>query len=247
MRLIGDIHPVETLSMVQKEEMLELLKNYFEGVDKGIFLSDLTQKKWVILLFDAIDGSIKGFSTQTILDCVVGAEPIKALFSGDTIIGRDYWGSQELVKQWLRLVERLFSLYPGTRLYWFLISKGYKTYRYLPVFFKKFYPCYNEETPKFEKSVMDCLGYLKYPDNYSRTDGVIHFHNKTMCLKKGVAEVNDYRLKNPHVRFFTERNALHWKGDELVCLAELSYANFNPSVLRMQSVSAAMLGDDFYV
>jgi len=235
-RLTGDIQSVESLTSQQKQRMFDLLKAYFEGADAEVFHKDLAEKQWAILLFDSLDGSIQGFSTQMLLERKVAGVPIKALFSGDTIINRDYWGENELAKQWLRLAEHLIALYPQSRLYWFLISKGYKTYRFLPVYFKKFYPCYNSETPEFEKQVMDALGYLKYPDNYSSKDGVIHFSKDTMCLKKGVADIDANRLRNPHIRFFAERNPLYWKGDELVCLAEFSCDNLNASVFKMKSV-----------
>lgn len=241
MRLVGDIKPVESLSQVQKQRMFELLKVYFEGSDADIFSKDLAEKQWVILLLDSVDGSVQGFSTQMLLECVVDSQPVKALFSGDTIINRNYWGEHELAKQWLRLVEQLLALYPRERLYWFLISKGYKTYRFLPVYFKKFYPCYDRQTPEFERQIMDALGYLKYPDSYSRNDGVIHFSQDATYLKKGVADVDENRLKNPHIRFFVERNPLYWKGDELVCLAEISYDNFNPSVFKMKAVVSKQL------
>lgn len=236
MRLIGDIQSVGSLTQAQKQRMHELLKTYFEGTNADIFYKDLAEKQWAILLFDPINGSIQGFSTQMLLERVVAGVPIKALFSGDTIINRNYWGENELAKQWLRLGEYLMTLYPQSRLYWFLISKGYKTYRFLPVYFNKFYPCYNKETPEFERKIIDDLGYFKYPNNYSSKDGVIHFSKDAMRLKKGVADINENRLRNPHIRFFVERNPLYWRGDELVCLANLSYDNFNASVFKMKSV-----------
>jgi hypothetical protein len=240
MRLIGDLKSVDSLSRAQKQRMFELLQMYFEGADADIFHKDLQEKQWVILLLDSRDSSIQGFSTQMLLECVVNQQLIKALFSGDTIINRSHWGEHELAKQWLRLAEQLISLYPQDRLYWFLISKGYKTYRFLPVYFKNFYPCYNKETPKFEKQIMDTLGYLKYPNNYCISDGVIHFSQETAYLKKGVADIDEKRLRDPHIRFFIEHNPLYSKGDELVCLAEISYDNFNPCVFKMQPVASKL-------
>jgi hypothetical protein len=233
MRLTGEIVQIEHLTEEQRNRCFQLLRTYYEGADLETFRRDLSEKQWVILLSDPVDGSIQGFSTQMVLERVISGIPIKALFSGDTIISRDHWGDNELAKQWFRLAEHICALYPQSRLFWFLISKGYKTYRFLPVYFKKFYPCYNSETPEFEKQIMDALGYLKYPDDYSGRDGVIHLSKDAMYLKKGVADIDEKRLKDPHVCFFVERNPLYWKGDELVCVAEFAEHNFNPCVFKM--------------
>jgi hypothetical protein len=232
MRLTGEIRAVESIHRDHKRQMFDLLSAYFEGADEDVFQKDLAEKQWVILLLDAVDGTVQGFSTQMLIEHTVDGEAVKALFSGDTIINRDYWGEHELARQWLRLVEGLFALYPRSRLYWFLISKGYKTYRFLPVYFKEFYPRYDRDTPEQEQRIMDAFGYLKYPRNYSGKDGLIRFPGEAMRLKDNFAGVDCRRLKDPHIRFFIRRNPGYRQGDELVCLAPLSYDNFKPSVFK---------------
>ena len=49
---------------------------------------------------------------------------------------------------------RMLKEHRGTPVYWFLISKGYRTYRFLPVFFNRFYPT-------------ACDGLLKLTNAYS--------------------------------------------------------------------------------
>ena len=41
---------------------------------------------------------------------------------------------------WGGLALSLIDERPGAELYWFLIAKGYKTYRFLPVFFRSSIP-----------------------------------------------------------------------------------------------------------
>src|SRR5205823_6261147 len=103
---------------------------------------------WVIQLIDPVTDALCGFSTQALLDVdVAGRRPVKALFSGDTIIDRGHWGVSALTRVWGRLALSLIDALPSTELYWFLISKGYKTYRFLPVFFREFYPRHDAPTP----------------------------------------------------------------------------------------------------
>lgn len=225
MRLAGEIQNVKALTDAQKERMFELMKLHFDGIDQAAFNSDLSEKQWVILLYSYLTGTIVGFSTQMIIAKTIDDIPVTAVFSGDTIIHKDYWGDTELVRLWGRLILSLMQKYEDTKMYWFLISMGYKTYRFLPVFFKEFYPRYDKPTPEFEQNVLDTFGQLKYPLQYNSTLGIIH-HSKTSArLKSGIADIKDYLLKNPHIAFFLQRNPFYYKGDELACVAELTKEN----------------------
>ena len=52
------------------------------------------------------------------------------LFSGDTIISGDF--IPKLVKSWCVLVAPLLHKYPNKTWMWYLLSKGHRTYMYLP-------------------------------------------------------------------------------------------------------------------
>jgi len=233
MELKGKVLEVNRLVPEQKEAMLKLLHANFENVTAVSFEKDLLEKHWVILLEDVVTGGIKGFSTQMLLEGKVEGETVRAIFSGDTIIDKSYWGGNELVKCWFRLVFSLMNKYDKSKLYWFLISMGYKTYRFLPVYFKNFYPCFDKITPALERKVIDTFAYLKYSKEYDSQRGLIRFSEKAVYLKKGIAEVESFRLNDPHVKFFVEKNPLYANGDELPCLAELSHHNFKPIVYKI--------------
>jgi len=235
MKLKAKILNTTEVSEGQKKRMFEILCTYFDNVSFSLFLSDLKDKNWVIVLSDSCDGKIQGFSTQKLIYTQVEKVSVRALFSGDTIIDKKFWGGSELVKKWFDLVIPMVENKKEEKFYWFLISMGYKTYRFLPVYFKNFYPCFDKDIPKFEKKVRDKLGELKYPGEYDKDSGVINFQKKAACLKKNFADIPVKRLNNPHIRNFLERNPLYGQGNELVCLAELSYDNFKPIVYKMIS------------
>ncbi len=50
---------------------------------------------------------------------------------------------------------------PATPLYWYLICSGYRTYLYLPLFYRQFYPRYDQPTPELEQRLLDALGRCK--------------------------------------------------------------------------------------
>jgi len=109
--------------------MFALMERYYDGMTRDGFHADLNEKRWAILLRESDARAICGFSTQMILDFTVDGAPGHALFSGDTIVDRRCWGQNLLAQAWGHLALTLIDQYPSGTLYWFLISKGYKTYR----------------------------------------------------------------------------------------------------------------------
>ncbi|MGE5673703.1 MAG: hypothetical protein ACM3XM_07425 [Mycobacterium leprae] len=217
------------LSDAERDGMFALLTRYFAGHTREHFERDLAEKESVILL--EADGLIVGFSTLMLMRTAVDGRPVIAVFSGDTIVARENWGESELMRLWVRHVLNV-TAGAGVPVYWFLISSGYKTYRFLPTFFQEFYPTYLRETPAWTVRVMESLARTKFGDEYDTAAGIVRFREATP-LQDGVANVTDRRLKDPHVSFFTRANPGHAAGDELVCLTALSVENLTAAGRRM--------------
>jgi hypothetical protein len=232
-QLFGQVERIEDVSPTQRSHMYTLLATYFSNVTRSQFEADLAEKEWVILLADATSGQIQGFSTLMRLNVSVAGQAVVAFFSGDTIIHHDYWGEVALPQIWGRHVFSLAEL-SGTeaRVFWFLISSGYKTYRFLPVFFREFYPHFQTPTPPFFKHTLDVLAQLKFPGQFDPTTGIIRLAHAAP-LRAGVAEVTARRLQDPHVAFFVKANPGYARGDQLACLVELTQANLTPAGRRM--------------
>jgi hypothetical protein len=218
----GRIEKMINVSDEDKHSMYEIMAAYYDDVEKTVFLEDMAEKDWCILLCDE-KGIIRGFSTQMLLEFQVDGIKVNGVFSGDTIVQREYWGNLELARTFLKFFVQFGKNYPV--FYWFLISKGYKTYKMLPVYFNSYYPRYGMATPQFEKSVMDAFGQFKYPDQYDSDTGVIHYHNTKDKLKKGVADIDEKRLRDKHIEFFNQINPNHIIGDDLVCMTGISIEN----------------------
>ncbi len=231
-RLAGQVKPRAELSGRERDEMYALLADYFANTTRGQFERDLAEKEWAILLRDVATGAVQGFSTLMRLNLTIDGEQAVVFFSGDTIIRREYWGETALPRLWGRHVFSLAEELRETRVYWFLICSGYKTYRFLPLFFREFYPSCARATPAPVKQALDQLGRFKFGDEYNAERGVIRFHQPAP-LQSGVAEITPQRLKDPHVAFFVQANPGHAHGDELACLAELSRGNLTPAGARM--------------
>ena len=138
-RLRFEITAPDALDVAQRSAMHALFVRCYDCVPPDAFERDLNSKDAVVLVRDG-NGVLRGFSTQAWFDWQHEGEPVRILFSGDTIVEPGYWGSPELARGWCDVAARLLKTKPARRLFWLLISKGYRTYLYLPVFFRDFVP-----------------------------------------------------------------------------------------------------------
>jgi hypothetical protein len=230
MKLESQTLPVSGLRPDCIAQMERLMRAHYEGVSESLFRADLAAKQWVILLLD--NGGICGFSTQVLFDCPLAGRDAKILFSGDTIIDKKHWGSLALPLAWGRLMLSLCAAHPASELFWLLTSKGYKTYRFLPVFFHEFYPCFARETPPFEKALLESAARRRFGGRFDPAACILRAEPGAQRLREGIAEIDAARLRDPHVAFFQEKNPGHARGDELVCLARFHAGNLKPYIRR---------------
>jgi hypothetical protein len=222
--LSANYHDVDTLDAAQCENMFALFERYYDAVSLQQFLQDLESKTIAILLTDS-DGTLQGFSTLEVIFFRTDDGPAVAIYSGDTIISHEHWGEQQLSYAWCYFAGQIKQQYPGIPLYWFLIVKGHRTYRYLPAFTRKFYPNYREVTPPKLQKVIDQLATEKFGDAYRPEAGILQFPQSRGHLRPDWVDLNDAVKKKPHVAFFLRTNPGHVRGDELVCLTELCEEN----------------------
>jgi hypothetical protein len=214
-----------------RSEMLRLLGRHFEGVDPAGFRKDLEEKNWAILIEDEA-GRLMGFSTMLLVVTTFEDEPLTVIYSGDTIMDPVAWGSSAMSHTWIDSVRRLHHRAGQGRLYWLLLTSGFRTYRFLPVFWREFYPRHDRHTPVSLKRLMDRLAAERFGDRYDPEQGVVRLDNPYV-LRPALREVPATKAGDPHVQFYRRANAGHVDGDELVCLTELSDSNLTLAGRRM--------------
>lgn len=212
---------VTDLHEEQIKPMWELYARYYEGVSEEKFRHDLFQKQLVIMLYEKKSKTLKGFSTQILNELLIGKQKCRILFSGDTVIEKEYWGQKTLQLAFTLMMMKLKLERPLSPLYWFLITKGFKTYLLLSNNFKSFWPRFDSNTPEHIQNIMNEYALRFFKEAYDKEKGLLIFKTgEHEHLKSGVAEISSKDLHNPHIRFFKEKNP-HWKrGDELVCIGE---------------------------
>ena len=210
--------------------MYGLYARYYEGTSHALFRSDLGDKRAVIELRDG--EALHGFSTLAWFDFEVAGERRRAIFSGDTIIDHRYWGEQTLLEAFCRFAGRLAADHPERALYWFLISKGHRTFRYLGAFARSYFPNPHAPTPSVEQACIDHLARMRFGAAYVPGSGVIRFPDAHGYLRPQWAGVREALRGRAEVEFFLERNPGYRQGDELACLARLAPDNLRSFARR---------------
>lgn len=233
MRLTGETCRLDEVSDLDREQLFALMQRYYENVCRENFDRDLSDKDWVIIARCPRTSAILGFSTQSFYALKTVGKEVGVLFSGDTIVDSRYWARNPLATLWGRLALSLIDENPERALYWFLISKGYKTYRFLPVFFREFYPHPNVSTPNWANRLIETIAVRRFGKLYCQERGIVRSNLNGCRLRPEVAVVTASRLHDEAVAFFCEANPGHAEGDELCCLAPLARENFKPSAYRV--------------
>jgi hypothetical protein len=225
--LTARVLDVRALSRPDRDRMYQIYQAHYDGTSRKRFEDDLAAKDMALTVHSA-NGAIQGFTTLLVLETDFAGAPIRAIYSGDTIIDRAYWGSQVLAFTWIRLAGAMKAAEPSVPLYWFLIVKGHRTFRYLSAFSRTFYPHWAKETPAAQRALMDQLAETRFPGFYRPDLGIVHFPESHGHLKPDLAEITPAEAARADVAFFLARNPGYREGDELVCLTELSPENLRP-------------------
>jgi hypothetical protein len=233
LQVAGDVaipSPRALLGEDERREMLRLFQVHFEGVSESQFFDDLDAKEWVLRIVR--DGTLVGFSTLEAYATTHRDRVINVIYSGDTVVSPEAWGSPVLARGWIALVRAIQATRPAEPWYWLLLSSGFRTYRFLPVFWREFWPRHDAEPDDDTRRMMAALAREHFDGCFDERAGVVRFP-RPQRLRTHLAEVTQGKANDPHVRFFLERNPAHNEGDELVCLAELSDANLTAAGARM--------------
>lgn len=231
-QLSATIDRVAALDQRSVGAMFELYDQYYDATSRSLFEIDLRNKDYVVTLRET-SGALAGFSTLAVLEADIGGRRVRAIYSGDTIIDHAHWGTQALAFTWIRFAGSIKAMDPDLPLYWFLIVKGHRTYRYLSAFSIRFYPHWQMPTPDTAREIMDALAQQRFAPAYDAMRGVVSFPRSRGHLKAEWAAIEEAEAARPDVAFFLRSNPGYAGGDELVCLTELASENLRPLARRV--------------
>jgi hypothetical protein len=224
------------LSSSEHDRMLVILQSNFRHVTATSFERDLQEKNWVILIRND-QADIVGFSTLLLYTAAFEGRDIAVVFSGDTIIERDSWGSAALPRTWIRSVWSLHEQECTTLpLYWLLLAGGYRTYRFLSVFWREFYPSWHGIADPRMRRLRDELALQRFGARYDPAAGVVRL-GQPLCEE--LLPVPEGKRSDLDVAFFLRQNPGYVHGDELACVACLTPQNLTPAGRRMVEVASS--------
>ena len=228
-RLSGRVVIRSALAPGNREAMFDLLRLHFAGVERETFEADLGEKNFAILLEDE-SGALRGFSTLLVYTSHA-RQDITVVYSGDTIVERGWWGSPALPLTWLRAVRSITPQYGGREVWWLLLTSGFRTYRFLPVFFRRFSPR-DDEGSSGDRELLEILASERFGDRYDSRTGIVRLA-RPQTLVPELLEVPEGRIADPDIAFFLGRNPGFVRGDELACLAHIDEANLTAAARRI--------------
>jgi hypothetical protein len=225
-----------TVGPATRRQMFELMVKVYEAVDEATFIADLEAKDFVILT--TCDDAVVGFTTGVVRSTIVGDRPVRHVFSGDTVINPDHWGPGHFFPLWFNLMGRIKAAEPDLPLYWFLVAKGHRTYRFMTGFFRDYVPKPGSAVDKFLVAVRDVLSVEKFGSYYDPASGLIDFGKSKGHLVPSLQDAAELANGNRIVRDFVSLNPEYGRGVELACVAELSEAN-------LRSLGAHRFGEGY--
>ncbi len=172
--------PVGAIAGSLLEDMFRVFSNHYDAVDRRRFEHDLSAKDEVFLIRNG--EALAGFSTLAVSTVTFEGGPVRVAFSGDTIIERRFWGSPAFSFAWVREMGRIAALSPAP-LYWLLIVKGWRTYRYLGTFGLDFVPHWRAPDDARLLRMRNQFANDRFGDCFDSTSGVVRFANSRGHLR----------------------------------------------------------------
>ncbi len=228
-KIVSSLEPVWSCTAHTRQECFELLSRHFTNVTWSQFNADFHEKHYVAILRK--DGRLVGFSTMvTIPITAATGDQLYVAFSGDTAIEFEARNSTGLGSTLSSFFRENISKYGDGVVWYVLISKGWRTYKAMEFMFHSFTPHPSRDMTAHERMIGASFGRNKYPARFTEGSLVL----RSLCGDQKLRG-DSPDLEVPHTplgSFFTENNPGFAQGDELICLARLSYDNFTERFRR---------------
>lgn len=223
---------VSKIDVHEIRQMYGIYCQYYENTTWDIFLRDLSKKTGAFVLYCPKEDRVVGFSTVMTCDIVVRGKASRAVFSGDTVIEKAYWGSRALQIAFYKFLISEKIRYPRQAIHWLLISKGFKTYLLLANNFFSYYPN-PEQKDNHLADVIDSYCKQMFAEYYDTEKRILDFGGDYQCLKGDVADITDKMRRDNHkIDFFEQCNPEWRRGTELPCVGVFDWDDLAKYAIR---------------
>ena len=235
----GKFVEAKKIGLDQLRRMYSIYEQYYENTRFSLFQNDFANKHGAILIFHPETHEIVGFSTIAIHQFNFESQRYTFVFSGDTVIMKEFWGCRALQTTFVKLMIKLRFEHPFDNFYWMLISKGYKTYLLLANNYYVYYPHFKGKHGNL-KPIVEHYCKKFFADYFDAKTGLLNFGSDYQPLKGEVAPITErMRRDNPKIRFFENQNPSWEQGTELPCVGEMSWKDLMRYPMRFMSKSVS--------
>jgi hypothetical protein len=222
-KLKATIHPLSSIHPDDLVSMHRILEKYYHNAEWNTFLRDINKKDGAAIIRTRDTNEVVGFATFVKIDINHKGKRVSALFTGDTIIEKEYWGDTALQLAAVRVALGTLFRSIRTPLYWFLITKGYKTYLLMANNFPTYFPRHDRDFDPDMKDILQALCTKLFPSYYDENTGLINFGDAYQKLKEDVTDITDeMKTKHSKIAFFEKLNPTWREGTELPCIGEVT-------------------------
>ncbi len=221
-KMVVAVFKENQLSDELKEQMWQLYVENYNDVTRQEFEKDLKKKNKLFIGCDKHTKEFAGFSAMEFYTEYVNGKKISVIYSGDTMIKKQYWGQKGLHNRFYieALKHKLTHL--STPLYWFMVCMGYKTYLIMAKNSLEYWPNYNKKTPEDNLQVLNTIAGNKFGNAYDPSLNIINTKGVGCTLDPSVARITKTVLEIPEVSFFIKRNPKYAEGAELANISHLN-------------------------
>lgn len=216
---------LEHITVQDIRDMFKVFCRYYENTSLEQFVADLGRKSGAFIIRRKVDNAIVGFSTMGIYHMEVDGKKIRGIFSGDTILEKEYWGNRAMNAAFVKRLLWEAIKDPFTPQYWFLISKGYKTFLLLTRNFPDYYP-HPEHENEHMKHIVQAYCDKLFPGYLNKDAMVLDFGDGYNCLKNNVTPISKEQREEADIAFFEQRNPDWERGTELPCVGRADLVTF---------------------
>jgi hypothetical protein len=241
----ADFYPLNKISDIDIKQMHRVFVKYYYNADYTTFCKDIKKKEGAIILKRVDDDGIVGFSTIALIDNKINGKRRIGVFSGDTVIEKEFWGTPKLQTAFLSFIFKTRIKYPTASLYWFLISKGYKTYLLMANNWPSYYPRYDKINDQKRQAIIKSFSNQLFNGYFDESTCLLKFGNNYQKLKEDVAEITEeMKEKFPKIAFFEKINPSWREGTELPCIGDIDWLSiiFGPIPFGFRKIKNMIFG-----
>ncbi len=236
LELVHQIHPKT------RAEMYRLFETYYQNATEQAFQADLADKDLALLVRSSDSGAIVGFTTilrQKIF--APDGSPATAVFSGDTVMDKEFWGSKILQWEFTRYLLSLKLSAPHRRLYWMLMSKGFKTYLMIRRNCPRTFPGHDLKDDCDLRIIRDIFYSQRYRSAFDPRSGLVRFAEPRGAIASAYADVDPSSLADLDINHFFKLNPHYRTGVELACVAEVRLRDFPVALTKYLGKAATRI------